>query len=191
MLKKFKENIWAYGAMGGIILSLLSLLLPVLRYTTGAGWTYRYSLPAMLRDMNAFLDRVFGKGEYVGSFLRYTPFSVMGVFLVVLSVFAVGAIVLSFVGLITLSVQYSNRRSYVLSICGLVGTAIPAVVLLVLVLISGSSFTGTIRCGLYAYITPLAMLLSCRAVTYKHRLSLAQLEAEKKAEDIVYRPESF
>jgi len=189
MLKKIKDNIWVSLAMGGIVLSLLSLLLPVIRYTDKNAVLHRYSLITVLRDMDGFVRTVFG--DYRGDFLFGLPYSTISLLTIIVAALGVGAIVLSFVGLISLSQQYTNRKSYILSICGLVGTAIPAIIILVLVLLSRNYFVGTIRCGLYEFITPVTMVLSCRAVTYKHKASIEQLRAAEKAQQYVYNPKSF
>lgn len=189
MLKKIKDNIWVALAMGGIVLSLLSLLLPVLRYTGRDAVSHRYSLITILRDTNGFAKTIFN--DYRGDFLRGLPYSTVTALTLTVAALGVGAIVLSFVGLISLSRQYTNRKSYILSLCGLAGTAVPALIILTLVLLSRNYFVGSIRCGVYEFITPVTMLLSCRAVTYKHKASLEQLKAAEKARQYVYSPKSF
>ena len=171
-LASAKKNLWIIIAMGGIVLSILSLFLPVIVYINGRGTRYSYNIVSILSDLDGFIDNVFS--EYSGSFLHGISVSAASFNAAALSIIGVIAIILAFVGIITMSQQYTNTRAFILSICGLIGTAIPAVTLLTLVLMSQKYFPGKISAGAYMFITPLAMIAACRAVTYKRKISLEE-----------------
>ena len=50
------------------------------------------------------------------------------------------------------------------------------------------SFLGTIRVGVYAVVTPIAMILALVAVTWKRRRTLEELQAEEIAKQYFYDP---
>lgn len=167
-----KKNLWIIIALGGIVLSLLSLFLPVIIYTTARGTKHSYNIVTLLSDLEGFIDTVFS--EYSGSFLRGISVQTASFNAVIVSIIGVAAIVCAFVGIITMSQQYTNTKAFILSVCGLIGTAIPSIVLLSMVLMSQNYFPGKIRAGAYMFITPLAMIAACRAVTYKRKISLEE-----------------
>ena len=79
--------------------------------------------------------------------------------------------------------QYESEKPFRLAISGLIGTAVPSVVLLILYLYSKNQYAGTLHLGAYIIITPIAMVLACLTVTSRHRLTQeeAKLQQEAKA----------
>lgn len=176
-----KKKTWFYTSIGAIALSVLSLLLPVITYHSAkTGMTTRYNIIRMF-NTRYLIKTVFS--EYHGSFLRSMSNSGVAVAVIVLCVVGIAAIVLAFIGINSMTKQYESDMPFRLAICGLIGTAIPSVVLLMLYLVSKNQFRGTMHLGAYIFITPLAMVLACLTVTSRHRLSReeARIQAEARA----------
>lgn len=174
-----KKQSWMYVSIGSIILSVASLMLPVLSYQSAkTGITTHYNIFKLLSNSD-LIQNVFR--EYRGEFLHGMSYSAISVCVVILSLVGLTAIVLSFVGIKSMSKQYESARPFQLTICGLVGTAIPSIVLLILYIFSRSQYAGTMRLGAYIIVTPIAMVLACFAVTNKYRMSKEEAAIEKEA----------
>lgn len=181
MIEKNKN--WMKISVGALVLSFGSLFLPVVLYNpTQHGTVHAFPLLKLL-DGESFVQNVLS--EYRGSFLYGMSEETANMVLLLLSVIGIAAIVLSFVGLKSMSKQYESIWPFVLTILGIVCTAIPAVALLIAVSMSGDGFTGTLRAGLYAYVTPAAMIISCITVTRRHKLTREELNVQKLASEFI------
>lgn len=169
-----KRSTWLGVALSCLLFSVISMFLPVLKYEYANGIkTVEFSVLDFLDPDE--LTKVLS--QYTGSF-RMNVDSTVAVFLACLAGLA---IVAAFVGVITMSVQRPNKWQFVLAMIGLVGTVIPSILVFAAVLLSVRYFPGTFSCGAYPIITPLSMGVCIYMVTYKHRRSQAELEAEKRA----------
>ena len=174
-----KKQSWMYVSIGSIILSVISLLLPVLSYQNSkTGTTTHYNIFKLLSNSD-LIQNVFK--EYQGEFLRSVSYGAISVWVIILSLIGLIAIILSFVGIKSMAKQYESARPFQLTICGLVGTAIPSIVLLILYIFSKNQYAGTMRLGTYIVVTPIAMVLACFAVTNKYRMSKEEAAIEKEA----------
>ena len=176
-----KKKTWLYIAVGAIVLSIASLLLPIISYRSAkTGVLSHYNIFKLFRP-DDLIHTVFR--EYQGSFLRSMSNSSIGVWVVILSVLGIAAIVLAFVGIGSMAKQYESAWPFLLAIFGLVGTAIPSLVLLILFLFSMHQYAGTMYLGAYIFVTPIAMIIACLTVTAKHRMSReeARIQAEARA----------
>ena len=178
------KKTWAYVSCGLIGLSILSLFFPILSYSS-----FRYGkklhfniLKLLLTD--DFLDQVLG--EYTGGFMRSVSDGTATAFVVLISLIGVAAIILAFVGIISMTKQYTRSYPFVLSICGLIGTAIPSLILIIIFALSGNSFQGSVHLGAYVFITPLSMLLACITVSRRYALTRQQLELLREASQYIY-----
>ena len=81
--------------------------------------------------------------------------------------------------------QYESEKPFRLAISGLIGTAIPSIVLLVLYLYSKNQYAGTMHLGAYIIITPIAMVLACMTVTSRHRLTQEEAKLEQEAKQYI------
>lgn len=180
MIEKNKN--WMLISIGALALSLLSLFLPVIRYTANyaddAGVEYEFNIVKLL-DGESFIEQVLG--EYRGSFLYGMSETTANTIIVLLCAVGVAAIVLSYVGLKSMAKQYESAWPFRLTLAGIICTVIPAAVILVAVLMSGDEFYGTMRVGVYSCITPIAMLISCITVTKRHKLTQEELRIQKAA----------
>lgn len=175
-----KKKTWIYTAIGAIALSAASLFLPIITYTSArTGITSSYNIFALFAN-DDFIWNFFG--EYSGSFLRGMGKEEVSFFTIILCLIGLCAIVLAIVSIFSMSKQYESTKPFYLSIGGLIGTAIPSVVLLVLFLFSVNQFDGNMRVGAYMFITPIAMVIACLAVTSKHRLNREEARAMAEAQ---------
>lgn len=173
---------WMMISIGALVLSLLSLFLPVINYTANegndVGSMYSFNL-VHLMDGESFVKHVLS--EYRGSFLHGMSAETANIVIGLLCIVGAAAIVLSFVGLRSMAKQYESAWPFRLTLAGIICTVIPAVVILVAVLMSGDEFYGTMRVGTYAYITPIAMVVSCVTVAKRHKLTQEELRIQKAA----------
>lgn len=179
-----KKKAWIYTAIGAIVLSLASLLLPIITYTSArTGKTDSYNIVALFAN-DTFIKNVFL--EYSGDFLYNATKNEVSVSTILLCLIGLGAIVLAIVSILSMSKQYESAKPFYLSIGGMIGTAIPSVVLLILYIVSRYQFAGKMTIGAYIYITPAAMIIACLAVTSKHRMNREMAKAMEEARAYIH-----
>lgn len=169
---------WFYVAIGYLIISILSLFTSIITYTSPAGRTTSYSLTDLLQG-SEFRDDVLS--QYTGPVLWKMGGSTVNL----LAVLAVAAVVCALVGLLTLRAQYPNTWQFVLTLTGLVGTAIPSFLVILAVILSKNCFLGSISCGLAPLVTPVAMAVCIRAVIRRRNKVLEELRAEAEARGLI------
>ena len=174
-----KKKTWMYTAIGAIVLSVVSLLFPIIIYRSyRSGITSGYNF-FQLFNTDEFNRIVFY--EYTGDFLRGMTESETGFWIILLCLVGIIAIALAFVGIRMMSKQYESVAPFRMTICGLIGTAIPSIVLLILFIVSQNQYAGTMYLGPYVFITPITMVIACLAVTNKYRLNQEEAKAQAEA----------
>lgn len=174
-----KKKKWSYTAIGAIILSIASLILPVISYTSArTGINKRYNVFGLF-NTDELNNNIFN--EYTGKFLYGMSESETSFWVVLLCIIGIVAIVLAFVGIRSMSKQYESVAPFRLAICGLIGTAIPSIVLLILYIFSKNQYAGTMHLGAYIIVTPIAMVIACLTVTSKYRLNQEEARAQDEA----------
>lgn len=167
-----------------LALSILSTFLPIIYYTAGSGpdrgMRYSFNLIRLL-DGKSFVELV--QSEYSGGSLLELQIdkATSNILLAAVCIIGVAAIVLSFVGILSMTKQYESAWPLGLTLSGIICTAIPALAILIAVLMTENIFLGTMRVGAYVYITPAAMLASCFTVIKRHRLTQEELRIQKAA----------
>ena len=175
-----KKNIqWLLPVLICLAASVVSLFLPVLIYEYPNGQTATFNVLSFVSpdELSSILL------TYSGSVF----FQVDPVVAVILAAAAVLSIVAAFVGVITMSRQRPNTWQFVLALAGMIGTAIPSVLVFLAVILSKNYFPGTFRFGVYPIITPIAMVLCMITVTRKHRKTQAELRAAELAKGLICR----
>ncbi len=172
---------WLYLSVGAILASVVTLVLPVISYLDPSGVYQAYNVFGLLGLSNVEPLSTFVFADYEGTFLKGVSFEAITAMAAALCLLGVLAIVAALTGIFSMSKQYESEKPYRRARFGLVGTAIPALTLLVLYLFSFSQFPGVMWLGPYVFVTPVAMLLALRAVTARHRLSKEEAEARKIA----------
>ena len=107
------------------------------------------------------------------------------VWLTILAVLAVLAIILAFIGVITMSLQRPNTWQFVMALVGIIGTALPAIIVIIAAPVSQRYLPGTFSFGVYPIITPIAMILCMITVTKKHKKTQAEIRAAEKAKGLI------
>lgn len=178
-----KKQTWMYTSIGAIILSVASLLLPVLSYKNShSGTAEGYNIIRLINN-SELIKSMFT--EYRGDFFRNISYDTVSVCMLLLCLIGVAAIVLAFVGIKSMTKQYESAAPFYLAISGLIGTAIPSVALLILYLVSKNQYAGTMSLGAYIVITPVAMVFACLTVTKRHRLSREEAAIQAEAQKYI------
>lgn len=176
-----KKNIqWLLPVLACIFASVASVFLPVLTYIYPSGKKAGFDVLDFAEPSQEFLDIL---ATYNGPYQTYVD----SAWLTVLAVLAVLAIIAAFVGVITMSLQRPNTWQFVLALIGIIGTMIPAVLVMIAAPISQQFFPGTFQFGVYPIITPVAMVLCMITVTQKHRKTQAEIRAAEKAKGLIRR----
>ena len=160
-----------YISIGCLLVSFVSLFLPVIVYTTDRK-KYSYSVLTLITKADEFEKAVLMK--YKGPVV----WDITGSITVVLVVIFVFAIICSVIGLFTLRVQWPNNWQFILTIVGLVGVAFPSLVLIISVVGYGKYFPGKISFGPAPVITIIAMIACIFAVVRRKN----RVAEEKKKE---------
>lgn len=187
-----KKKTWMYIAIGAIILSVVSLFLPVITYQNSNGNVYSFNILKVIFNGSDFIDYVLmdNDGSFAAkvnnpalvSLLSMSSNDALPKLLIALvAIIGVGAIIASFLGIRSMSKQYESAWPFRLTIIGLVLTAIPALAILIVTLISKGYFANTIRLGAYVFITPLAMIAAIITVTNRHKMSLQEKQIQEEA----------
>lgn len=174
-----RKNIqWLAPVLICIIASVASVFLPVLTYVYPNGDKVSFNVFGFTEPSTDLLEIL---ATYDGPFNIYFP----NILLTVAAVVAVLAIIAAFVGVITMSLQRPNTWQFVLALIGIIGTAIPAIILIIAAPISRHFFPGTFQFGIYPIITPITMGMCMFMVTRKHKRTKAQLLAAEKAKGLI------
>lgn len=177
-----KNKIWIRLAFCGLIISLVSLLFPIIVYTSYRDHTaHSFNLIGLLTGGFAEV----AQREYTGKSWIELSTGAFDVFVAIAGIIGAASIVLSLVGLRSMSKQYESQRPFRMTLCGLIGTAIPALLLLLAFGLSTNYYQGEVSLGAYVVITPLAMIASCLAVVKRHQLTRAELALQKEASQYI------
>lgn len=169
----FSKKFWLSITFACLGFSLVSLFFPVLTYVNPYGKAQAFNLLQFLDPQE--LGKVLS--QYTGSF----ALDIRKADIPFYAVAAILAIAAAFAGVITMSSQRPNTWQFILAMFGLVGTLIPSLLLVIVVVSSIRYFPGTFQLGAYPIITPIAMGICMYMVTRKHRLTQAEIQAEKDA----------
>lgn len=163
-----KNMLWV--CLMWIAISVASMFVSVISYTQPNGKMTTYALQDLI-DGKTFSTEVLY--EYTGDFrLDIDTWA-----LTALCVLGIAAVLAATIGVIILSKQKPTTWPYVMTLVGVVGTAIPSFLIYASVWISRSDFPGEIGFGLYPVITPIAMLLCLVMVIRERKRKLAAHQA--------------
>lgn len=176
-MKETSKRLWL--AFLWIALSVASLFISVVSYAQPDGQRTSYAIQDLV-DGERFSKEVLY--QYTGK-LKIG----MGTWvLTLLCVLGVAAIVAALVGIAIMSRQKPVKWPYVLTVFGVVGTAIPAALILLATLISVGAFPGTIVPGVYPIVTPLAVIL-CLIIVVRERKRVRRAHAAMKQNVFIRR----
>lgn len=179
-MKKLKTSTLVTVAYLCLTVSILSLFTTIIGYTNGAGEYKSFSI----------LDLIFSEEfeefvtwEYTGTIY----IAVNGTLLLSIVVLGIIALVCALIGIGTLSKQKKNIWPFVMTLIGLIGTMVPSILILVFVTVLNKNYLGTLSCGIYPVITPIAMIISMLAATQMHRRNREYIKRLKAAEGLISR----
>ncbi len=180
-MEKIKENKLVAIAYSGLAVAILSAFTTIVSYTNSSGIHRSFSLIDFLSDAEGFGAFVFN--EYKGT--AYVQYDSSQLFLLI----ALGAIaiVCAFTGLMKLSKQTDNQTSFVLTLFGLIGTMAPSLIIFICIVALKDNYLGTISCGIYPIVSPLAMLVCIYAATQMRRRNNEYRQKLKEAEGLIFR----
>ena len=191
------KKTWIYIAVGAIILSMVSLFLPVITYQNSNGNVYSFNILRVITKGSDFIDYVLmdNDGSFADKVNNPALVSLLSmssddalpkVLIALVAIMGVVAIVASFLGIRSMSTQYESAWPFRLTILGLILTAIPAFAILILTLISKDYFTNTIQLGVYVFITPIAMIVAIITVTNRHKITQEQKRIQEEAKKYLH-----
>ena len=164
-MKKYKDQVLLFSALGWIALSVVSMFLSAISYTPPDAERTTYALQDIIGGTN-FYNEVLC--EYTGPVLvDFGPWP-----LTVLCILAIASILAASVGIIILSRQRPTKWPYIMTLIGTVGTAIPSLLIFTAVLLSLRYFPGKISLGCYPIVTPIAMGLCLWIVVTERRRTM-------------------
>ena len=166
---------WLVTASGTLVISVVSLFLPILTYRTISGTVYRYNLLGLLEG-DDFTNTVLA--GYTGP----VYWRINDMWVTLLTVISVASLVCAIVGLVTLRQQRPNTKQFWLTIIGLIGTCLPAFLVLIAVPLYRDGFPGTLSYGIYPVIAPIATLISVLAVYRRKNKVQEELRKELEAQ---------
>lgn len=181
MREKIEKNRLVIIAYSSLAVAVLSAFTTIVEYTNSRGAHRAFSLLDFLTDAQGFGAFVFT--EYRGKvYVQYEPWQ-----LYVLIVLGALAIACALVGLMRLSKQTDNQISFVLTVIGLIGTMIPAVVIFICIVALKENYLGTIACGIYPIVSPIAMIACIAVVTKMRKRNIEYRKKLKEAEGLIFR----
>jgi len=174
-----KKNIyWLIPVLTCIVASVTSVFLPVLTYIYPNGQKVSFNIFSFVEQSEDLLDIL---ASYNGPY----EMDIDKVWLTILAFLAVLAIILAFIGVITMSLQRPNKWQFLMALIGIIGTAVPAVIVIIAAPVSQQYLPGTFQFGVYPIITPIAMILCMITVTKKHKRTQAEILAAEKAKGLI------
>ena len=144
---------WFYLSLGGVIISLLSMFLPIL-----TSYGKRYNIIDLVCGNQDFADDVIG--AYTGPVL----WNITSGTVIILAILAAISLILTIVGLITLRAQRPNIGNFILTFVGLIGNLLPSLTAIICVVCLQQYYPGGLGLGIAPIISPIAILVSLLAV---------------------------
>lgn len=180
-MKKMKENKLVTVAYSSLAIAIVSAFTTIVAYTNRLGVHRAFSLIDFLTDARGFGNFVFN--EYTGK----TVWTYNASQLFLLIALGAAAVVCAFVGLMRLSKQTDNRLSFALTLFGLIGTMAPSLAIFICIVALKDHYLGTISCGIYPIVSPVAMLVCITAATQMRRRNIEYRKKLKEAEGLIFR----
>ena len=173
--KSVEKKVWLYIAAASLFISVASLFTTIFVYNNKA-WTYKFNILGLIRGKD-FVNNV------LASYTGKVYWKIDATWVTLLAIISVASLVCAVVGLVTLRQQRTNRMQFWLTIIGLIGTCLPALLVLVAVPVFQKGFPGKLRYGIYPIVAPIATLISVLAVYIYRKKNKVQEELRKELED--------
>lgn len=171
---------WLYTAALMLLLSVASSFLPVLSYRTQDGQVYRYNLIQLIQGGDFTRQVLYGYTDTV-------YWEINEAWVTAFAVISVLSLLCAVIGLFTLRQQRPNIMQFWLTMVGLAGTSLPALLVLFAVLVFQKGFPGTLSIGLYPVIAPVAAIISVAAVYRRKNKYQEELRRELQARGKIWQ----
>lgn len=171
---------WFYVAIGCVAISLLSMFLPIITYREGSLY-FNFNVIDLVVGNNNFNYYVLEK--YQGPVVWKITSEITSS----LAIVAVAALVCAIVGLITLRVQRPNTKQFIITFVGLVGISIPSIIIIVIVLMYGQYYAGTLSFGAAPIVSPIALIISMGAVIRRKNKVAEELRKEVEEKGLIWK----
>lgn len=181
-MHRIKEDKLVKTAYVSLAIAILSVFTTIIGYTNSSGKHRSFTIIDFLTKNGNGFDS-FVSYEYMGRVFYQINISEIKV-LVFIGIVAVACAI---IGVSSISNQKENKSSFVLALIGLIGTAIPSVLILVLVLILNGQYEGRISCGIFPIVCPIAMVICIIATTRMHRRNVEYQKKLEEAKDLIFR----
>lgn len=181
-MKKMKKDRLIMTAYFGLAVALLSAFTTIIGYTKYWGEHRTFNIVDFLFLNGNGFDS-FVSDDYTGQVLWSVNIGTIRV----LAVIGIVAIVLAVAGLRLISEQKEDTVSFILTLCGLVLTMLPALVILICVFVVRDNYIGEISCGIYPFAAPAAMVVCIIAATRKHLDNLKYKARQEEAKGLIYK----
>lgn len=178
-MRKKTGNTLLWIALLWIAISIFSMFVGVVSYTTPGGVKTTYALQDLIIGDRFSKEVLY---QYTGRLLIH-----IGTWaLTLLCILAICAILSALTGILIMSKQKNVRWPFVMTVIGVAGTSIPALLILFATVISASSFPGRIALSFYPIVTPVTVSL-CLFIVIKERKRIAKANADIKANVYIRR----
>lgn len=174
--KKTEKKMWFNIAVGGIVASIISMFLPILK-SHGMGFNIIDFIVG-----NEFFNRYVVLGYHGPHILTITSLGVL-----LLALLAVGALICAVIGLLTLRAQRPNTMNFVLTIVGLIGILLPSVITIACVLVFGNYYEERLVLGVAPIMSPVAVLISLGAVVRRKNKVAEELRKQVEAKGLIWK----
>lgn len=177
MNKKAKEKkVWFYVAIGCVVISLLSMFLPIL---------YSYGVSFNIIDL--LKGDIFFEEYVIEAYTGPVIWNITSGTVVLLSVIALAALVCAIVGLVTLQAQRPNTKNFVLTFIGLIGILIPSITIIISVLCLQQYYPGGLKLGIAPIISPIAIMISISAVIRRKNKVAEEMRREVEEKGLIWK----
>lgn len=171
---------WFYLAIGCVAASLLSMFLPIITYKQG-NMKFNFNI----------IDLVCGNSDFdyyvLACYEGPVVWKITPAITSILAIAALVALICAVVGLVTLRAQRPNTKQFVITLAGLVGILIPSLVIIIIVLIYGRFYEGTLSLGIAPIISPIALMVSMGAVVRRKNKAMEELRKEVEGKGILLK----
>ena len=174
------KKIFYYIAITGLVLSIISIFLPVISYEVKGGKEYKYSIVGLLTDSEEFETNILD--DYEGPVV----WDITSKITVILVVTFIAGILCSVIGLVTLRAQRPNTWQFILTIIGMIGVAVPSLILIISVTGYGKYFDGKLKFGIAPVITIISMIICIFAVIRRKNKVAEELRKQLEQKGIMW-----
>ena len=177
-----KEDNLVKAAYASLAVAILSVFTTIIGYTNTAGEHRSFTIIDFLSKEGNGFDS-FVSYDYTGNIFLTIDMSVIWW----LAIIGIIGVICALIGISRISKQNDNKSSFMLAMIGSICTAIPSVLILIFVVLLNGNYRGTLTCGIFPIVCPIAMAICIVATTRMYRKNVESRKKLKDAEDLIFR----